>query len=293
MTRSKKCGCCDEGFSRGEACIDCSACRKSHHDKCSKLSDDEFLLMQSNKSSLKWFCRLCDSQVTDILTNIERFKKFSAEISSIEKNIEDKFSVIENKIKKLENSNFQPEINSAVEKVMSEKKPSTDNEKELIKKKRNNLIYFNIPESSSENIEDKLKHDFGMLEQIYGRNYLKSENIENLFRVGKKVEEGNRPLIVKFSDRQTKEVFVEKSIGRDKDLILKYRNENIKISVSHDRTKNQREIYKNLRNELSRRKEAESNDKLIIRNGRIVEQNFPSETRGTKLTWANLVSRVR
>ena len=150
------------------------------------------------------------------------------------------------------------------------------------------MIYFNIPESSNDEIEDRIKHDYQCLGEIYGYNVVKTDHISNLFRVGKKTER-SRPLIVKFNDQIIKENYVKLSFG--KKLTLKQNQEIINVSATHDKTKKQRDHYKKLSSELKERKE-NGEENVGIRNNKIVT-NFQNQTRGTKQTWATIVNLMR
>ena len=285
----RKCGCCDLGFKKSEAFICCDACKIPHHQHCSKLSDNEFDLASDKKSSLKWYCILCDNHVSDILTNFDKFKKINAEIKSVKDEINDKLLDLEVRMRKCEDIEKNPVISSTIERVLNQKMPDTpDEEKALIEKKKGNLIYFNIPESSNDEIEDRIKYDYQCLREIYGSNIVKTDHISNLFRVGKKTER-SRPLIVKFNDQTIKENYVKLSFG--KKLTLKQNREIINVSATHDKTKKQRDDYKKLSTELKERKE-NGEENVGIRNNRIVT-NFQNQTRGTKQTWATIASSMR
>ena len=84
-TRSDKgshCGKCDT-FEKNDSWIKCSACPNYLHRKCSKLSDLQFdaiieslnIEKKTGKRSLIWCCELCDGTVTDVLSNLQKYKK--------------------------------------------------------------------------------------------------------------------------------------------------------------------------------------------------------------------------
>ena len=94
----KRCGSCDLNIPAREASVTCNACKVPFHERCSQLADDEFKILASQKSSLKWFCRLCDPQILEILTNFEKLKKFSSEIKTIRQEIDQKIQDLDNRI---------------------------------------------------------------------------------------------------------------------------------------------------------------------------------------------------
>ena len=105
-----------------------------------------------------------------------------------------------------------------------------------------------------------------------------------MFRVGKKVEGNNRPLVIKYTSSQLKNKFL-KSSGN---LKIKTNNEikPIYIYISIDRTQNQRAKHRQLVNEMKKRRE-DGEENLVIRGEKIV-QNFQKEEGAKKITWASL-----
>ena len=78
--KKKTCNTCDTNIKRQEQFLDCNSCKQSHHAPCTDLPDDEYSVNASKKSSQKWYCRLNDPAVTEILSNFEKFKKLNAEV---------------------------------------------------------------------------------------------------------------------------------------------------------------------------------------------------------------------
>ena len=285
----KRCGTCDSNVTNQEPHISCDACKLPFHKKCTSLADAEFDVMAMKKSNLKWFCRLCDPAVSDILSNFDKLKKYSSEIKSYKEDVDKKLSDFSERLKSCEQAkNSSPEISSVVKQLVNENLPEQNmdtEEKNLIEKKKYNLIYFRVPESSSGDNSERMKHDFESIRKLYEPGFLKSSHISNLFRVGKKSNNA-RPLVVKFTDIQTKNTIKDLSFG--KKLTLKTnQSEILEISVSHDRTPKQREYFKKLHDELAKQKRESGDDTLVIRNGKIV-RDFPSDSRREKPTWASV-----
>ena len=221
----------------------------------------------------------------------EKFKKVNSELKTIKDGIENKLNQYEARLTKIEKERVGPEFESMIASVVENKLPTAvqskgDEETTLIDKKKNNLIYFRIPESDSEEIEQRIKHDFESIVNLYAPETVTPNEISNIFRVGKKSDNA-RPL-VKFSDQIVKKKYVERTFG--KKLSLKVGNEIIGIPATHDKTNKQREEYKKLGTELQRRQDAGEED-IGIRNNQIV-QNFQKTQRGTKKTWANIAMEL-
>ena len=148
-------------------------------------------------------CRLCNDHVTEVLSNFEKFKKFNEEMRKLKTDMEKKLLDFEVRIQNCEKPERNPDMTSAIEKVVERKLPSvnaeSDTEKELIEKKRCNLIYFNVSECHDDNIETRIKHDYDYIKNMYGPSNASKDHISNIFRIGKKGDKP-RPLIIKFTE---------------------------------------------------------------------------------------------
>ena len=290
-----KCGGCNLPAKRTEAHIVCSACKLKFHEQCSHLLNNEFSLMSSRKSSLKWFCRVCDPYVTEVLTNLEKYKKMNVELKNVRDDIDKKLADFEVRVQKCEKVEQNPNIASAIQKVVKDSLPSIEfkNEQELIEKNKCNLIFFKIPESTSTDTEARIKHDYEKLVEIFGSDNIRCTDIANIYRVGK-ITDIARPLVVRFNNIDTKKKYCDLSFG--KKLSLKFENEVVNISVTHDKTKKQREEskarYESMANARIRNNQADTGvDTGAVNNGASTS-NFQNQPRGPKPTWANVLKNL-
>ena len=253
------------------------------NEKCSGLTSPEFSIA-SKKSSLRWFCRLCDSHVTDVLTNLEKFKKMNAELKTIREDIERKMDDFDKRLRSCEQWDENQNMRSTIKKVVQETMPSNDVKEEaaLIEKKKSNLIFFKIPEGCDDNIETRIKHDYDCLAEIFGEQNIEPTDIANIFRVGKKNEENPRPLIVKFNDFKTKQKYCNLSFG--KTLQVRANNEIINVAVAHDKTKKQREDSKKKFDEMRARSQ---NERRTSGN-----ENFRDARGGPRPSWATVLRSI-
>ena len=277
-----KCGSCDLALKRGEPNVSCSACFTAFHEKCSALPNQDFTLLTRKTSAIKWFCRICDPQVVDILTNLEKFKKASTELKALRAEVDKKLSSFESRLKTVEDSCMNQQVEQMVEKVIEKKLPTCEaiTERELVEKKKNNLIYFNLPESSSENPEERINHDFECFSKVLGPS-VDPTDISNIFRIGKKCIDKPRPLIVRFQDLKSKQKYCDLSF--DRSLKLLWNNESIKIGSAHDKTKTQREASKK---RYETRNNAQNTDQSHPR-------DFQREVQGVKPTWAKILRGMK
>lgn len=287
-----KCGSCDLPIKKKtDITAQCQACKESYHESCSGLSNSDFAII-SKKSALKWFCKTCDTQVTDLLTNFEKFKKMNAELKSIRDDIDRKMSDFEVRLRACEQIEKNQQIESTIKKVVQQSIPSvaSKSETELIEKKKCNLIFFKIPESNSENVETRIKHDYDCMKQVIGEQNTDPTDIVNIFRVGKKNEDGRaRPLIVKYHDVKIKQKYCNMAFG--KNLKLRANNEIIDIAVSHDKTIKQREESKKRfeQNKVRNKNDAENKSDSQEED----EENFQDARTAPKPTWASVLKNMR
>ena len=279
MPRRIQCGSCDEVCGKNDEGVECDACKKKFHKSCTNLKDEEYKILTS-RTRLKWFCQMCESDVEDILNNFEKFKKVSNEISKIKNEMDTKILEIEKRVASCEETGSKKSVEQAVQEVNRSMEQNSE-EKELIESKKRNLVYFNVPESTEDSPADRMKYDFGKLEEAYKNEALAHNDIETLYRVGKRGET-NRPLIVKFKNDQTR----SRILGSSSKLNIKHDNEVRPIYVSIDRTPKQREEHKKLVEELKGRKRNGETD-LVIRNNKIVK-NFQANPEVQRITWSSL-----
>ena len=312
-----KCGDCDQTFKNGAGWVGCCACKEYYHRACSGLNDIEFdgivECSKKNSTAIRYTCRLCDTDVKNILDNVQKFKKMQKELEKIQAETNNKIEAIEKRVincekaaeknasletrvKKLEEilpclsegatgqTNEIPpsfrdimkkDIQKSVSKKIEEKldKFQDIEERQLIEEKKNNVIMFNVPELASVIPEDRLRHDRSKFIEIFKirEENFDDETIESMYRVGKRDSEKVRPILIKFCDEETKMKYLKES----RDLKIKVGDEEERIYVSNDLTRNQREKTKQLATEIKKRRD-QGEENLVIRNFQIVKKDFPT-----------------
>ena len=108
---------CDESFTKPDGStrgyVQCSACLDYLHRECSGLSKLAFDAMvetaqaTTNKKNLKYCCNVCDSTVTELLSNFQKFKKMQNELNKIQKETDDKIKSFERRIQKCETTSVE------------------------------------------------------------------------------------------------------------------------------------------------------------------------------------------
>ena len=141
-----------------------------------------------------------------------------------------------------------------------------ENEEQLRQQKLNNVIIFNVPESTGEPEETK-KSDIQKLKAIFKDNIeIRPEDIKTVYRKEQSKENTRpRPILMKFTTLEKK-----LEILKLRNLFCRHLNENVPIYINSDRTYNERMHYKKLHQQLKDRK-ASGEDNLTIRNGKIIK----------------------
>ena len=280
----ERCGSCDEIVKRTESSLVCSACKKKTHQSCTDLSEAEAKILQS-RTKLKWYCHMCDPDITEILANFHKFKKVSNEIAKMKTENEKRLKEFESRISACEASKVPRNVEQVVQNEVNRKSQLDREEEKLIEMKKTNIVYFNVPESNDESLSDRVKFDYEKLKEIHEEDMIKHTDIQNIFRVGKKQENLDRPLIVRFKSVEIKNEVLKQTA----DLKLRWNNEMRRIYASIDRTEKQRKEHSKLVKELKDRKEA-GEVNLGIRDEKIV-QIFRNGNAAPKVTFADLFRR--
>lgn len=143
---------------------------------------------------------------------------------------------------------------------------------------KNSLVVYGV-EEKEENKTEQMKADFNTIKELYrNRVPISSNDLLQVTRAGPHKENQIRPIKIKFASMSKKlEVLRNnKSLilyGGDDECELEFCHDEEKhkhIYVTTDKTKQQREEEKLLRQELKRRKATEPD--LIIRNGKIMKK---------------------
>lgn len=298
--------------------IECEKCKKQYHLECSGFNAEAFTILKDSDSldQVIWCCPNCRPLVRNLLESIDelenKFGIFDTKINELQKNFEQRFESIETKLSQKEckvNENVENKIKIIEQNFNENNKSSEENQKRVNtleerinlqnensdKERRiKNIILYNIPESSSEMVNERIADDCKNLKDIFERKNLKldTDKIDNIFRLGKKKitepeeEISPRPLLIKFNSLEYKKEVYKFC----KFLYLIKDNVKITISYSHDLTINERKKRKELVEEVKLKNE-ENNGKFGIRGGKIVQflKPFRNEAQPSMCkSWAEL-----
>ena len=162
-------------------------------------------------------------------------------------------------------------IETSINKICHKEISESINEKNEIDKRKMNLMIFGLEENHDPgwDNEQKIEQDLKIVENIVkeelGVGLSPRRGIVDVRRMGIKKPNRNRPLRVTFSDIQVK----RDVLTNGRKLRQSSTGALNKVYINPDLTPAQREIEKELRDEMWKRREA--GEKVIISKGKLVE----------------------
>ena len=248
--------------------------------------------------------------ISDLKTESEVNKNFREGQRTTNEDLEQRLRKIEQVMqeKQLDNEEYPPLSLMNIEKeklnkiYLKQKRIDEDmqlqkSEKEEEKRREvreNNLIVYGIPEES-EDATEVMKADFLAVKEVYkDRVDLQSQHITQIIRLGQKKEQQIRPIRITFSSEEKRTDILRKN----RNLMIHHSSfeecaatfcndpdKNHKhIYVSPDKTKQQRDKEKKLRETLKQRRAA-GEENLIIRNEQIIQKSLTTQAR-----WRDIVN---
>ena len=157
-------------------------------------------------------------------------------------------------------SSSNPSLNA----IHSPSSVATNIVKELADRehRKTNLIFYNVPEPST----PSWKADSDFIVDLCKATYDLNIHVIKAFRLGKKITNKHRPLLIRLSDSETKSKILSKS------YLLRSKSPYEDIYVSVDRTKAEQAKHKLLVDELkTRRANGETN--IIIQGENIITRH--------------------
>jgi len=149
-------------------------------------------------------------------------------------------------------------------------------------KRKLNVVIHNIPESEEEETEKRVEHDSLHLKSVCAQLDVTNEvKISQFYRIGRKREEGNRPLLVKLGCQEEKELLLRRG-HRCRNFIIAPATK--QVAVAPDLSREEREEAKNLWTLLKEKRKTDPD--LVIRGGKIVKKKsgYKEEAENTEQT---------
>ncbi|XP_026290254.1 uncharacterized protein LOC113214941 [Frankliniella occidentalis] len=201
------CAPCGKTVKNSEKSIICAGkCRRLFHQTCLKLSDDNYKKYCSDNAQ-KWLCRREDCVDAPNLKDLVAVltKKIDDSTTSLKKEIADIIASQTFISEQYENLKSElSELKERVNDVEAREAPTMEFKTELAEiqqyQRRNNLIISGIPETTNEDVFQRL---FDMAAAL--KVDLLASDIDAAHRIGKKTDTRPRRVIVKLTNRWKKE----------------------------------------------------------------------------------------
>ena len=149
-----------------------------------------------------------------------------------------------------------------VSKSLVDVKRDVDEQKER-EQRAANIIMYNVPESSSEQPQDRNKDDQQFCLNTVSKVLkvkINAADMKRMVTLGKRVDSVNRPLLIQFRDRILKNMIME-SLSALKEADETHR----KLIFAHDLTKKEREVCKSMVAEAKEQENKDSSGEFIYR----------------------------
>ena len=301
--------------------LNCDLCTEAVCVSCTKLTEHIYDYMEEQGIEIPFLCSPCRKEmpkIRELLQIKEKHENLKTEVDKLSKEVEELKKKPEDltervvqletviKVKKINSDDF-PALDKITDqtkqlsqvikqqKSLDEKLKKQTEEKEeekRIEERENNLIVYGIPEKHEDNSE-QIKEDYYTISHLYqNRVKICKEDIINITRLGTKKENQIRPIRISFecSDKRTR------ILRNNKNLVI-YNEDSPEctasfctlednhrhIYISTDKTKQQRETEKELREELKKRK-SKGETNLMIRNYKIIKAVDRAHPR-----WADII----
>lgn len=270
LEESAPCHGCNKMLSKNGNGICCNFCEHWYCLTCSKLKRMVYQALKDSPDSLMWFCLSC-------LTAFPGVKKMMVRVTPLE----DKCEKLEERVGKLERE--PTAIDNIQEIVRQEVREIKD-----IEARKLQMVCFNLPESQSEDQENRIIEDQTNLKTVIDEDmhlHEKGIEVDNLVRLGRRnaeAAEGSsvkpRPLRFKVRTFENKRHILQgNSVLKNHDDVNKS-----KIFITPDLTQKQREESFKLREELRYKKFVLKEKNLKISRGRIVSTDADRNINSTR-----------
>lgn len=270
------CPVCQELVNETDRAIECEICLSWFHQACCKVSDSLYNIISSDENDqISWYCTYCKRGAKQIMSKLQqvnkRQNKMDSELIKISSNqdkTDDRVDNIEKRLHELEQNKSVP------------KAPGISNTTEIIAKsvqemetrydRSNNVIFFNVPEDGTDDIETRKKSDLDTANHICREQLEVTASIEKTVRLGAKNESNKRPLKVCLEKKEQRT-----NILRNAKKLRNSTNEMLsQVYIAPDLTPQQREDSKKLRqlrqtNQQALEDTGDTESIWIIRNGQL------------------------
>ena len=269
------CVACDKAIEKEDLdSFECSKCLNWCHKKCSNLKHDEFEVLTRGNRQMYWNCKKC-SKVKN--------KKDEEEKSRLETKFDKMFDMLSafgHRLVEIEKDKkqFSEKLDEKIENAVDKKVREVIEEENERKRRQDNIVVVNIPESSADDPEQRQRDDIeataALLDKVMGDPVDRKE-FKDPVRMGvRKIGKKSKPRLLKITIKNDE--FRRKIFRNARKINEGVDDENELVYINPDRTQKERDDYKILKKELEERKKAFPKTEFMIKRGKIVEKTEAS-----------------
>ncbi len=214
---SNSCPKCDTDLTENRDYMECCVCELNFCVECTNITP---LLLSALKEdttqNFKWTCNGCKQ-------NFPCMTGLTHQLKTIEENTKDRIDNMEHRMANMDRelgNRVKQEVSSLkedlVKDVKSEIKTSLQDEvrKEILeiedqRRRALNLIWFNLPESSSTNSLERKNYDLHHFKELCNRIGVPETDIAMTLRLGNKHDERNRPLKIVMNNKKHRKDIID------------------------------------------------------------------------------------
>ena len=243
--------------------VECEVCDRWYHTSCQNISNALYeVLICEETTNISWYCKGCNQGAKRIMTKIcklnerqERVENGLVMLTELHQNLNDRITSLGSSLD--ERLNIQEKVNEERFTTMESsfalrmqilKTQSVDGAADMAREmedrqeRANNIIMFNVPESSAGSRIEQQGDDMTIVKKMCV--ILGADNAQVITRrLGKKIETETRPIRVEVMDINNKKTILKNArhLREEEDLALR------NVFISQDLTPSQREEQKELR----------------------------------------------
>ncbi|KAJ8045458.1 hypothetical protein HOLleu_08472 [Holothuria leucospilota] len=263
----EKCGECSKVVKSEEKAIQCELCEIWFHSSCQYVDDDQYHALEAdsrkNTPILHWFCIYCNKSAVKLMSGLVKLQRQMDDI-------QEELAKSTSRLSKVEAGVFTPDMNGSIIKLVDDK--GTDIRDGMRKdylemqKRRNNIIVYNLKESSDVETDGRKEYDSRALADLFYSKIGVPRSVEPkaFYRLGNREANDrgakSRPIKVILSNEWEKQQLLNRFMDVKRGEISDVGD----VHIGHDQTKWEQLEYKKLKEELIRRKQNGESD-LVIR----------------------------
>ena len=163
---------------------------------CQKVSAELYRILQKYEEE-KWFCKKCHSEIKQLDGRIRDLQMENKDLKERVHSLEQKWELFKEELK-------EETVKCTMERVSHEMNKHME-ELEERNKRKNNVVLYNVPESTKEDPKERQSDDMVRCCDLFeGSLRVMDVKMESTVRMGKKEEGRKRPLLVKLSNENEK-----------------------------------------------------------------------------------------